>query len=144
MHFKDTASGLSNALTEAFLLSLPFPRHQIAPHARVAVLAARNEALGQAAAEKLRKEAGLENVQFRKLDLASSDSIAAFAEGMKRTWRGWVGPCVRAWMGAVGRWVGRLCHPIPSRPWQSILIRVSSLSTHHHVPFHPYLDRRRL
>lgn len=56
---------------------------KLAPTSSVAILAARDPARGQAAAQKLR-EKGLDNVVFRPLDLASSDSIQQFAAGMEK------------------------------------------------------------
>lgn len=56
---------------------------KLAPTSSVAILAARDPARGQAAAQKLREE-GLDNVVFRPLDLASSESIRQFAAGMEK------------------------------------------------------------
>jgi len=56
---------------------------KLAPTSSVAILAARDPGRGQAAAQKLREE-GLDNVVFRPLDLASSESIKQFAAGMEK------------------------------------------------------------
>lgn len=56
---------------------------KLAPTSSVAILAARDPARGQAAAQNLR-EGGLDNVVFRPLDLSSSESIKLFAAGMEK------------------------------------------------------------
>lgn len=57
---------------------------KLAPASSIAVLAARNPQLGEAAAKQLREKEGLSNVVFKPLDLNSPESIRAFASSMEK------------------------------------------------------------